>query len=407
MDLHESTKVAKGATKVPVQSAERKDMEVHETEGTHDGSKVAEWLRKIPVKSVKRKHAEVHGSGLMFVVNIHVRIIHVLFGIDKLCASVPQREVLAKQENHPGHVFPPPECACVVPIVLWEDYLACLPRRQSLRCNSDPKVQTFKAPSPQTRGERRSNGTNDGTCLEGATGQIPPWEQDHQADVEPNAGGPPLPDQMRAQNMADLPTVDDKGWIDCTVLDFHLTSIWHEMHGNAPCRFITVLRDTHHHLLVRPEAWNGPEHWKIIAALHFWDAGNTDDVSCCMISFKDYMHFQTDPPLHWEFMELGDDSIYEMQNGGDHAQDDRLLRSLTLARISCRDCHAFGSQHPAAQERKKKWGGEDDHQEEKGDVEEEEEEMPEEEESLCNPDRVKTLLSLIKGHKILRGSRLL
>jgi hypothetical protein len=218
------------------------------------------------------------------------------------------------------------------------------------------------------------------------------------------------------------------------------------------------------------EAWNGPERWKIIADLHFWDAGNTDDVSViirdwpqngydcgpiagaivrkfiedgmeetweflsigsigsrpplpcghilrlnilahvrqrCMTSFKDYMHFQTDPPLHWEFMELGDDSIYEMQNGGDHARDDRLLRSLTLASSSCRDCHAFGSQHPAAQERKKKWGGEDNHQEEKGDVEEEEEEMPEEEESLCNPDRVKTLLSLIKGHKILRGSRLL
>ena len=329
---------------------------------------------------------------------------------------------------------------------------------------------------------------------------------------------------------ADLSSLDNKSWIESTVADFYLTSIWHGMHGNAPCRFVMIFRDSHNlqvplevfdryrhthyvpanepcpivpvaFLVHDPQsahffavifdytthmayvfgrrlgdhnpqydldwkAWRGPERWKIIADLHFWDTGDPEDVlviirdwpqngydcgpiSCaliqkciedgievtweslstvpigsrppipcghilrlnmlahvrqhCMTSFNDYMHFLVHSPPHWDYMELDNETTEQMQNGGDLVRDNRLLRSLTLASSTCMDCHAYVAQHPASKDRKRKGRGDDRDQEDQDDSDQEQEQQ---EGSLCNPDRAKALLSLIKGYAILRGTHL-
>lgn len=396
--------------------------------------------------------------------------------------------------------------------------------------------------------------------MEAASGQPFPWEQDHQIEVEAH-----LPEGLRVRNMAgesainiqkilnngespaaivlssailwhsayaDLASLDNRCWIESTVADFYLASLWHDMHGNSPSRLVTIFRDSHnlevplevidryrrthyfpangpcpivpvgflvhdpgtahffpvifdygHHcayILGRRisnnnpdynpdwKAWGGPERWKIIADLHLWDAGDLDNIfvitrdwpqngydcgpiACAllqkviedgmeetweflstvpigsrppipcghilrlnmlahirqrsMVSFNDYMHFTTSQPVDWEYMELDDETILQMQEGGNHVRDGQLLRSLSLASSSCKDCHAFIAQcHTTSQDIGR--GADDNYQEEQDDPGLEQEQLSEEEQSLCNPEQIKTLMSLIRGHKILHGARL-
>ncbi|KAF8550173.1 hypothetical protein OG21DRAFT_1487975 [Imleria badia] len=189
-------------------------------------------------------------------------------------------------------------------------------------------------------------------------------------------------------------------------------------------------------------AWNGPERWKLIANLHCWDAGDLDTISViirdwpqngydcgpiagaivrkfiedgmeetweflsahCMISFNNYMHFITTQPLHWEYMWLDDKTIFKMQEGGDHMLDAQLLRSLTLTSSSCMNCHAFIAQRSTAQDTER--GAEEDYQEAQEDPGMDQEQASEDEQPLCNAEKIKMLMSLIKGYRILHGTHL-
>ncbi|KAH0834639.1 hypothetical protein J3R83DRAFT_10148 [Lanmaoa asiatica] len=369
--------------------------------------------------------------------------------------------------------------------------------------------------------------------------QILPWNEQPQPDLDLYA--PPLPERMLRQNMAakflssailwhsaymDLDSLSNKSWIESTVADFYLASIWHDSHGSASCRFVMIFRDSHNlqltpemvekyrhahdvplntpcpvvpvtFLVHDPEAahffavvfdyaaqtayvfgrkisngnplynadwhtWRGPERWQIIADLHHWDARNPEDtlvlmrdwpqngydcgpIACtliqkcmeqgleetwnsllavpngasppipcghilrlnilgavqqrCMTSFQDYMHFLINRPHDWDYMELGDEAIQEMQSGGDHTRDNQLLRSLTLASNSCRDCRIFITQAAAVHD--KELG------KERGrDQEDQENWEPEEELQQTTPNNVKALFSLIKSHRILDGTHL-
>lgn len=147
----------------------------------------------------------------------------------------------------------------------------------------------------------------------------------------------------------DLPSLDNRCWIDSTVADFYLSSIWHDMLGDALCRVVMVFRDSNNlqispddieryqntHLVPRNQScpvvpvaflvhdaptshffavvfdytantvyilgrrlsnsnpqynsdwstWRGPERWRIIADLHSWNASNPEDV---LIMIRDW-----------------------------------------------------------------------------------------------------------------------
>ena len=214
------------------------------------------------------------------------------------------------------------------------------------------------------------------------------------------------------------------------------------------------------------KAWDGPECWKIIADLHLWDAGDLNDIfviirdwpqngydygpitcalfqkvieddmeetweflstvpigsqspipcghilrlnmlayirQCSMVSFNDYMHFTTSQPVDWKYMELNDETILQMQEGGNHVWNGQLLCCLTVASSSYKDCHAFIAQcHTTSQDIGR--GADDNYQEEQDDPRLEQEQLSEEEQSLCNPEQIKMLMLLIRGHKILHGA---
>ena len=43
----------------------------------------------------------------------------------------------------------------------------------------------------------------------------------------------------------DLVSLDNRCWIESTVADFYLASLWHNMHGNFPFRLVTIFYDSH------------------------------------------------------------------------------------------------------------------------------------------------------------------
>jgi len=337
----------------------------------------------------------------------------------------------------------------------------------------------------------------------------------------------------------DLDSLSDKSWIQSTVADFYLASIWHDSHGSASCRFVMIFRDDHN-LQLAPEVvekyrdahqvpvnhpcpivpvtflvhdpetahffavvfdyaaqtayvfgrkissnnpqynedwetWRGPERWQILADLHHWDAGNPEDtlvmikdwpqngydcgpiactviqkcmqeglektwrllsalpigacppIACghvlrlnmlgtvrqrCMTSFQDYMHFMINRPPDWDYMELGDEVIQEMQAGGNHMRDNQLLRSLTLTSNSCRDCWSFITQVEAVhgKELRKERDRELDEVENLEDLEPDQE-VQHKDVQDCESHGialggVKSLFTLIKRHKILNGAHL-
>ena len=212
--------------------------------------------------------------------------------------------------------------------------------------------------------------------------------------------------------------------------------------------------------------WRGPDHWKIIADLYNWNPGDVDEVcvmirdwkqngydcgptgcaviqmcmengieatwsmlsECslmnpppmpcghilrlnmlvaiqqrCRTGFQDYMHFRTQPPAHWNYMELDDETITHMQSGGEREQVHQLLCSLMIASTSCFNCQSFISRRVSQQFETDLKDDVEDEEDDKGQcvTQKEIEHAPNMIEG-----QVKGLLALIKGHKILRGTRL-
>ena len=146
-------------------------------------------------------------------------------------------------------------------------------------------------------------------------------------------------------------------------------------------------------------SWNGPDYWRRVAQLHLWDTGNPEEVfvlsqdwdqndydcgptACavlqrclqdglektwqslndgdaqvpcghilrrimlgvvkgrCLEGYRDYMQYRTNPPLHWVDMALEEEDLQDFPSGHHQQRDDHLLRSLTIASNSCRDCHS-------------------------------------------------------------------
>lgn len=103
-----------------------------------------------------------------------------------------------------------------------------------------------------------------------------------------------------------------------------------------------------------------------------------------------------DWPPHWDYMELDDEMIQQMQSGGNREQDAQMSYSQTLASNSCWDCQAFISQASPTQGSS---GSKEDMNGDQKDLENEG--NPEN-----APNRVKALFALIKGNKILHGAAL-
>lgn len=96
-----------------------------------------------------------------------------------------------------------------------------------------------------------------------------------------------------------------------------------------------------------------------------------------MTSFQDYMHFMVERPHSWDYVELDDATIQQMQSGGNHEHDNQLLQSLTHASNCCRECQTFITQEAARMSRASiKTGTEDSEDLEDGTEEEREKENP-------------------------------
>ncbi|KIJ57859.1 hypothetical protein HYDPIDRAFT_34731 [Hydnomerulius pinastri MD-312] len=232
--------------------------------------------------------------------------------------------------------------------------------------------------------------------------------------------------------------------------------------------------------------WDGPHYWLKVARLHLWDAGDPTDVrvfsrdwpqngydcgptACavlqrclqdglertwrsllepnaelpcghilrqvmlavvkarCLTSYRDYMHFRTNPPLHWDEMDVDEATLNRFASGGNIQRDNNILRTLIVASNSCRMCRQLQrtvsdargcsskkSTSEAQQEREQE-------EEMQGEVEEvedpevvEDREREEEEENRDVPsiakkggsrERSRALLALLKNHKVLQGAR--
>jgi len=131
----------------------------------------------------------------------------------------------------------------------------------------------------------------------------------------------------------------------------------------------------------------------------------------CATSFRDYMHFVVHRPLHWDYVQLDDETIQKMQSGGDVERDNRLLRSLTIASNSCQDCRAFIAKEAARELRDSRACTEEDHEglnDTHGqDTDDEEDKQRRNWESEQDGhDKAKALLALLKSHRILNGASL-
>jgi hypothetical protein len=64
---------------------------------------------------------------------------------------------------------------------------------------------------------------------------------------------------------------------------------------------------------------------------------------CCLVSYRDYLHFKHHPPPHWDNAGITEEMLQTFAQGGDHRRDSGLLHSLTIASNSCHKCNTATS----------------------------------------------------------------